>query len=218
MYRFRDSDTPKSFLKWIEFYCYLLELVEQNAALLLNDLKQSGQWEDTVVIYTSDHGEMAGSQGLQNKGPTMHEENMHIPFWISDPRRIQGFHQNDSLVSNLDLIPTICAMTGIDWPESLSGIDLSPCLEENHGIDRETLFAEGGTWPISYWRGIRTRNWKYWHYTSTGEEVLHQMKADPLELNNLALDAKYSRELIRFREMVRHWRHRTGDPVRGFIS
>jgi arylsulfatase A-like enzyme len=218
MYRFRDPDTPDSFRKWIEFYCYLLDLVEQNAARLLDALKNSGQWDNTVVIYTSDHGEMAGSQGLQNKGPTMHEENMNIPLWISDPRTIQGFHQNDALVSNLDLVPTICSLTGVDWPESLPGLDLVPYLQDNTLLEREALFAEGGTWPIAYWRGVRTRNWKYWHYTSTGEEILHQIQRDPLEKINLAGNSQFEPELLKFREQVRDWRRETADPVQGFLS
>ncbi|MCP4686832.1 MAG: sulfatase-like hydrolase/transferase [Desulfobacterales bacterium] len=218
MYRFRDPDTRDSFKMWIEFYCYLLDRVEQQAALLLNALKRSGQWDDTVVIYTSDHGEMAGSQGLQNKGPTMHEENMNIPLWISDPRTIQGFHRNDSLISNLDLVPTICSLAGVDWPEPLSGMDLVPLLQGNARLDRDALFAEGGTWAISYWRGVRTRNWKYWHYTATGEELLHHIGTDPEEKTNLAGDARFGPELLRFREQVRHWRRETGDPITGFLQ
>ncbi len=217
MYRLREADTRESFILWIEFYCYLLDLVEQNAAMLLNALKQSGQWENTVVIYSSDHGEMVGSQGLQNKGPTMHEENMNIPLWISDPRTIQGFHRNDSLVSNLDLVPTICSLTGVDWPESLPGIDLVPYLRKNISVDRDALFAEGGTWPIAYWRGMRTKSWKYWHYTETGEEILHHIGNDPLEITNLVGDSQVKPELERFREEVRHWRRATRDPIGGFL-
>ncbi len=217
MLRFREPATHDVTVRLIEFYCYLLDQVEQHAAMLLNALKQSRQWDNTIVIYTSDHGEMVGSQGLQNKGPTMHEENMNIPLWISDPRTLQDFQQNDSLVSNLDLVPTLCSLAGVDWPESLPGLNLVPHLRENTPVNRDTLFAEGGTWPVAYWRGLRTREWKYWHYTSTGEEILHHIGSDPGEQTNLAADPEFKAELIRFREQVRNWRRETADPVNGFL-
>ena len=207
-----------AWLDFLRFYCYLLEDVDRNLGLVLDALEESGQWENTVKVFTSDHGEMAGSHGLMGKSPTMYEENLRIPLWISDPRLARGFRQCDGLVSNLDLAPTLCALSGVRWPEPLPGLDLSPALRGEGGMAREQVFCEGGGDPRRFgWRGLRSREWKYWHYLN-GEELLFQVQEDPLELCNRAGDPAAGETLIRLRERVREWRRETRDPFLEFMG
>ncbi|OGP59679.1 MAG: hypothetical protein A2V67_02685 [Deltaproteobacteria bacterium RBG_13_61_14] len=205
-------------LDFLRFYCYLIEDVDRNLGVVLDALEESGQWENTVKVFTSDHGEMGGSHGLMGKSPTMYEENLRIPLWISDPRPGQGFRQCDGLVSNLDLAPTLCAAAGVRWPEPLPGRDLTPVLRGEEGIAREHLFCEGGGDPKRFgWRGLCSREWKYWHYLN-GEELLFNVQEDPLELHNLAGDHGAADVLSAWRERVREWRRETKDPFSEFLG
>ncbi len=207
----------QGWLDYLKFYCYLIEDVDINLGRVLDALEESGQWDNTVVVFTSDHGEMGASHGLAHKAPTMYEENIRIPLWISDPRQIKGFRRCDSLVSNIDLVPTLCSLAGVRWPESLPGTDLTPVIEGAEGIGRDQLFCEGSPRLSAVWRGVRTREWKYWHYIN-GEELLFNVKEDPIEMNNLAQDPKAEDFLVRFREKVRSWRRETGDPFKEFMA
>jgi len=211
---------PKNEREWLDYlryYCFLIEDVDRNLGVVLDALEESGQWDNTVVIFTSDHGEMGSSHGLYGKGPTMYEEAMNIPLWISDPRRMTGFRQCDSMVSNLDLVPTVCAIAGVQWPERLRGVDLNPTIEGAEQIERDHLFAEGALRKSVAWRGVRTREWKYWHYTN-GEEALFNIKDDPFEMKNLATDPEAKDMLVGFRNRVRKWRRGTGDPLKDFLD
>jgi choline-sulfatase len=191
--------------------------VDQNLGRVLDALVESGQWDNTVVIFTSDHGEMGASHGLHHKSPTMYEENLRVPLWISDPRRMSDFRQCDELVSNIDLAPTLCSIAGVRWPGPLPGTDLDGILEGDSEINRDQVFAEGGLLHVAHWRGLRTREWKYWHY-SNGEELLFNIAEDPYEMNNLAEDNEAGDILTGFRERVRQWRRETNDPVKDFMS
>ncbi len=207
----------QGWLDYIRFYCYLLEDVDRNLGKVLDALWASGQRDNTVVIFTSDHGEMGSSHGLAHKGPTMYEENLRIPLWISDPRQVSGFRQCDSLISNLDLLPTLCSLAGVRWPEPLQGLDLSPVLSGADGIERDHIFCEGSPRPTAVWRGVRTHEWKYWHYIN-GEEILFNLTEDPFEMKNLARDPDARNMIQRFRKMVQNWRRDTNDPRKEFMD
>jgi choline-sulfatase len=211
-----SGDDRAAWREYINFYCKMIKDVDTNMGIVLDALERSGQWDNTVVVFTSDHGEMGASHGMLNKGPTMYEENIRIPFWISDPRNISGTRQDNSLVSNLDLLPTLCEIGGVTWPTELAGLDLTPLLTREGELERDAVFAEGSPRPTAVWRGVRTHEWKYWHYTN-GEEVLFNLENDPLEMDNLAGNELYKDVLSKFRAKVRKWRLDTHDPVDGFM-
>lgn len=203
--------------KYLRYYCFLVEEVDREVGKVLATLEASGQADNTVVVFTSDHGEMAGSHGLVQKGHTMYEENLRIPLWIADPRHVIANRSSDAMVSNIDLAPTLCGLAGISWPSPLPGIDLSPVVrgEPATGIGHDCIYSEGAMRLDTCWRGVRTREWKYFHYT-TGEELLFNLHDDPLEMKNLAPDKNASAVLASFRAQVRKWRRETNDPVKGF--
>ncbi|HUT52598.1 MAG TPA: sulfatase-like hydrolase/transferase [bacterium] len=203
-------------LDYIRYYCRLIEDVDQQLGRVLDALEASGQWDNTIVVFTSDHGEMAGSHGLAYKGHTMYEENIRVPLWISDPRHVNAPRAHDGLVSHLDLVPTLSALAGVPWPAPLTGLDLSPIIESGKDVARDRVFCEGSVRVVYGFRGIRTEPWKYWHY-NTGEELLFNLKDDPLELKNLASDPGSAVTLAGLREQVRQWRRDTNDPMKEFM-
>ncbi len=205
-----------AWLDYIRYYCRLIEDVDEQLGRVLDALEASGQWDNTIVVFTSDHGEMAGSHGLAFKGHTLYEEGIRVPLWISDPRHVKAPRSHHGLVSLLDLVPTLAALAGVNWPAPLSGLDLSPLIQGRETPARDHVFCEGSAGMVYGFRGMRTAQWKYWHYT-TGEELLFNLQEDPLEMKNLAADKAGAGALSGLRDQVRQWRRDTHDPMKGFM-
>jgi len=216
--RSRYPKTEAGWREYLRFYCYLTELVDRQLLVVLEALEESGQMKNTIIIYTSDHGEMGGSHGLVNKGMAMYEENLRVPLIISIPGKISAPGDYYGLVSNIDLVPTICRLAGVSWPERLLGRDLSPLFEGKKVGERELIFSEGQAeyQKTPPWRGLRTKKYKYWHYLD-GREFLFDLEKDLLEINNLAQVAEYKDLLEEFRERVRRFRRDTKDPFPEFL-
>jgi arylsulfatase len=118
----------------LNFYLNCLRDVDRSIELVLDALEASGQADHTVVIFTSDHGEMAGSHGLRQKGNLAYDENFHVPLIIRHPDFAGGV-RNGALTSAVDLAPSILAFAGVDEAtvkteyEELRGRSLVPALE-----------------------------------------------------------------------------------------
>lgn len=159
-------------------------------------IQSTGQAEKSIVVYTSDHGDMNGAHRLPFKGPFMYEELLTVPLVISYPPRFKKPVTTGALVSLVDLVPTLCTLAQVKWPARLSGKDLTPLFEDPAREINPAVFAEyyaKQRWvnPI---RSVRTREWKYNRYVNGGEE-LYNLRIDPGELHNRAGDA--SNEEIR---------------------
>jgi arylsulfatase len=124
---------------WGIFYNYYLNAIrDEDRALqqIVDVLDQMDLWRDTVVIFTADHGEMAGSHGgLKGKGPFSYEANAHVPLLVAHPASKTGA-STQALTSHLDLLPTLVGLTGLpeasrsDAVKALPGHDFSALLAE----------------------------------------------------------------------------------------
>lgn len=115
------------------YYFNCLRDMDQQLGVVLDALESIGQWDNTVIIYTSDHGEMLGAHGLREKGANVFKENLRVPLIVCHPD-VSGGGERDAMGSAIDLIPTILAATGLDegqrgsrYPD-LKGHDLLPAL------------------------------------------------------------------------------------------
>ncbi|MFE2925701.1 sulfatase-like hydrolase/transferase [Streptomyces goshikiensis] len=117
----------------LNFYLNALRDVDRSIDHVLDALEASGQADHTVVIFTADHGEMAGSHGLRQKGSLVYDENLHVPLVIAHPD-IPGGTRTDALASAVDLAPTLLAFAGLDQADittqhpALKGRSLVPAL------------------------------------------------------------------------------------------
>jgi arylsulfatase len=142
----------------LNFYLNCLRDVDRSIELVLDSLVASGQADDTVVVFTADHGEMVGSHGLRQKGNLVYDENFHVPLIISHPD-VEGGTKTDALASAVDLAPTLLALAGVkadvvdsEFP-SLHGHSLVPVLDGGEGTRDGVLTAvesvmmlDGGFW------------------------------------------------------------------------
>ncbi|MFJ9340529.1 sulfatase-like hydrolase/transferase [Streptomyces sp. NPDC101733] len=118
----------------LNFYLNCMRDVDRSVEVVLDALEASGQADHTIVLFTSDHGEMAGGHGLRQKGNLVYDENFHVPLIISHPD-VDGGSHSGALASAVDLAPTLLAFAGLDPAETaarfpaLKGRSLVPALE-----------------------------------------------------------------------------------------
>jgi arylsulfatase len=145
-----DPSDKKAWLRHLDYYVELHRLADRSLGTVLQALQDSGAWDDTVVIFTSDHGDMCGSHGLRSKGPFVYDEIMRVPLYVRAPG-ITGPHTaTDALATHVDLAATVCSLAGIDPAlatgtdgPTLQGLDLSPVLADPAASVRDhVLFAQ----------------------------------------------------------------------------
>jgi arylsulfatase A-like enzyme len=175
--------TEAEFRYYMWAYYRLVERADGQILRIINALKESGEYENTLIVFTSDHGDMVGAHRLTAKGYS-YEECCRIPFIMSYPGQISEGEQVSDLVSNgLDLIPTLCDFADIESPQGLTGRSLREIVSGGKPSSwREDLFIEiGGA------RLLHTGQYKYTRYHS-GErsEQLYDLAKDPGETKNLA--------------------------------
>lgn len=146
-----DPNDTGAWLRQLDYYLHLHRLADQSLGTVLGALEASGAKDDTIVIFTSDHGDMCGSHGLRSKGPFVYEEIMHVPLIVVAPGRTTPGSRTTSLTTHVDLAPTIAALAGVPAAvaadahgrPTFQGVDLSGVLEDPSSSPREyVLFAQ----------------------------------------------------------------------------
>lgn len=128
-------DDEASWHRFLNYYCNCLRDVDRNVARLLWALEASGVRDNTIVVYTSDHGERAGAHGMRQKGGTIYREETNIPMIVTHPD-VQGGRSSQRLMSAIDVAPTLMELAGIgtgEWQTrfpALKGIDVSSLLAD----------------------------------------------------------------------------------------
>jgi arylsulfatase A-like enzyme len=189
------------------YYYQLTERVDRLIGEVLGALRAAGLEQDTVVLFTSDHGEMAGAHRRIRKS-SLYEEAMAVPFIIAGPGVPSGATDNAHLVSGLDVLPTLCDFAGIAPPPQARGLSVRKVLGEPGAPWRDVVFAAIGE---SQGRMARTARYKYNLYAEDKEE-LFDLQADSGEARNLAGDPAMAETLAAHRKMLRDWMEKTGDP------
>lgn len=121
-----------------------IELIDDQVGRILEALRNTGQWENTLVLFTSDHGEMLGDHGLRLKGCRFYEGAVHVPLIMSWPGRFQRGLLSDALVELTDIVPTLQAILGSPIASDVRGRSLEPILtgRSDHHVHRETVICE----------------------------------------------------------------------------
>ncbi len=123
-----------SWLRFLNYYYNCVRDVDQHMKTLFDALEATGQLDNTIIIYTSDHGERAGAHGMQQKSGTIYKEDVGVPLIVVHPD-LPGSRTTRALASSVDLVPTILSMAGVSASEigsrypKLVGHDLSPALQ-----------------------------------------------------------------------------------------
>ena len=185
----------------------------------INDaLDDAGISEDTIVVFTSDHGDMMGSQGHRLKQRPW-EESINIPFILRYPRKIKAGQRRDWIVSSVDVMPTLLGLCDISIPSQVQGRDYSATFLGKSKSERDAAFlfnVHRGGGPGTDWRGIRTKEWIYAYHFS-GDWVMYDLQNDPYQLNNLIDNPKFAAKKKELREQLESMRKTLGEslPLKG---
>lgn len=191
-------------------YYRLIEGVDFCVGELMRELQQRGLAGNTVVIFSSDNGHFSGEHGFFGKW-FMHEESMRVPLIICDPRLTneRRGRVSDALALNIDLAPTLLDLAGMPVPDTMQGRSLLTLLRDPAAPWRDDFFYEhlyrNAPAPpdrIEPCEGVRTRDWKYTVWIDQPgplREELYDLRADPLEMRNLAADPAARESLERLR-------------------
>jgi arylsulfatase A-like enzyme len=139
-----DPGDTTSWLRHLDYYVELQRLADESLGTVLGALEETGAYDDTIVIFTSDHGDMCGSHGLRSKGPFVYEEIMHVPCYARVPGVTRPGSQSGALATHVYLASTICALGGVDpaTQPSLRGVDLTRVFADPSATVRDhVLFA-----------------------------------------------------------------------------
>jgi arylsulfatase A-like enzyme len=139
-----DPGDKQAWLRHLDYYVKLHQMADDSLATVLGALDESGTADDTIVIFTSDHGDMCGSHGLRSKGPFVYDEIMNVPLYVRVPGATTAGARTDALSTHVDLASTIAALAGVDpaTQPTLRGRDLTPVLADPAGSVRDhVLFA-----------------------------------------------------------------------------
>ncbi len=175
----------------IAAYYAAITAIDDQVGRLLTTLKETGADQDTIILFTSDHGDMLGNHGMRRKRKP-HDESARVPGIIRWPARIPQGRVVDTLFSHIDMPPTLLALAGQKVPSDMQGADLSRVAlgETNAGPEAVLLqlfvpFTPDGI--SAPWRGLITKDHTYARHES-GPWVLFDDKADPHQQRNLATD------------------------------
>ena len=109
-----DPADKGAWLRHLDYYVHLHQLADRSLGTVLSALEASGAWDDTVIIFTSDHGDMCGSHGLRSKGPFVYDEIMRVPLYVKVPGTTTPGSVTSALGSHVDLAATICSLAGVE--------------------------------------------------------------------------------------------------------
>ncbi len=194
-------------LEWIyRSYYGAISHVDHEIGLLLDTLDASGQADNTLIVFTADHGDQLMEHGIMGKN-CFFEPAVRVPFMVSLPGRIKPSH-HDELIETVDLLPTLFEFIGLPEPRECQGRSFAPLIADlgRAYTPHDVVFSEniipevitGGPLDLPFEKGkgvdgirhpdakmARTDRWKYCYYADGGSE-LYDIQADPHELTNLA--------------------------------
>jgi arylsulfatase A-like enzyme len=216
-------------------YLGLVSLVDRSVGKILQALKKSGHDEDTVVVYTSDHGDMMGDHGIVSK-MVMYEEAIKIPLLVRVPHLKSKCRTIPGRVSQIDLVPTLLDLMDLPKDAQLQGTSLVDVLEGGRDLKNNDVMVEwnpefenpkaSGNKPAPGFteddveRAMKQHcrtlvSHEGWKLSLSDNDVaeLYDLNSDPHELNNLFGEEKYRSMAKRLSSRIHDWQQRTNDRV-----
>ncbi len=210
---YRGEDARRSLC---DYYAHISAL-DANLGRLLDSLDQRGLADNTIVVFSSDHGDMLWSQGMLRKQQPW-EESIRIPFLVRRPGQIPAGHRPQTLLSVADQGPSLLSLMEVEAPAAMEGADLSPAMlgQSDEGpssvfimdvITLDEAYAQG----LRAWRGVRTARHTYARFIDGEPWVLYDNEQDPYQERNLIADPASAELREEMEAELQGWLERTGD-------
>lgn len=169
-----------------------LAAIEDGVGEMLKALGETGQLDNTVIVFASDNGYFYGEHGLSVERRLAYEESIRIPLLVRYPKIIKARTVRDEFALNIDLAPTLLEMAGVSVPEAMQGRSLVPLLEGKRPAWRKSFLIEYYSDTVfprilkMGYKAVRNERWKYIHYLELeGMDELYDLESDPFEMKNL---------------------------------
>jgi arylsulfatase A-like enzyme len=220
--RFREQvvaqygEDEKSIRELIARYWGLVTEVDMCAGGILNTLEELGLADNTIVVYTSDHGDLMGAHGMVTKG-VMYEEAAKVPWIMRVPWMRKEQVMIEQPVSHIDLMPTLVELMGVKAGGNLQGQSLLPLMQGGEAGE-DHVFIE---WNVARWGGldvpVRTvvspDGWKLSLFKGDKSQLFN-LNEDPGETTNLFDSGRHSDVIERLSARIRQWQKKTKDTLK----
>ena len=185
--------------EYMQAYHACITFVDTQLRLVLDALKDSGQWEDTIIVFTSDHGYHLGDHFLWGK-VSLFDIGAKVPFMIRTPGLSRKGASSEAMVELIDIFPTLADLSGLEIPDHLQGQSLRPLLSNPGGLGNRDCAYSVVTRGKNLGYSLRDQKWRYGKWPD-GEE-LYDLNKDPNEKRNLAGKPEYEGRLKDFRQTL----------------
>lgn len=235
-----QAATDEQKKRYVAIYRAMISWIDTQLGRLLAKLEEKGLRDNTLIVFTADHGDFNFEHGLAKKDLVLVDSILHVPCLFSWP---QGgispvVIPQDTLVEMVDVLPTILDLLRVETPIGVQGTSFAPLLRGETRQHKDAVYAEicppylfckynnfeefaaahGGRGktpfnvPGDFTKSIRENDWRYIWYSS-GEEELYDHRNDPNELVNLAKDSCFAAEKMRLKLRLLEWNALTEDPL-----
>ncbi|MFC1735589.1 sulfatase [Candidatus Hydrogenedentota bacterium] len=210
--------TEDNWRNLIAQYLASCAVIDDQVGRLLEKLDELGIADETIIVYTADHGDALGDHGLISKGMYCYDGVEKVPYIVSVPGMKTAGKTSDALVQSIDLPVTLLELTGARVPFGMEGKNLLPILDDAEREVNDTVYAELGHHPDRRVLMVRDKRYKYVYSTKRnnlpdGAEELFDMENDPHEFSNLVLKPEGREILEQMRFKMLEWRILASDPL-----
>ena len=185
----RDRQIMK---KDMAVYYGMISMMDKYIGQILDKLDHLGLAEDTIVVFTTDHGHFFGQHGLIAKGPFHYEDMIRVPFIVRWPGRIQAGRTTSAMTSLVDLAPTFLRLAGLQVPQEMTGVDQSPVWLGSQDKARDHILCENHHEPTTvHLKTYVNERYKITVYYNKEYGELYDLREDPQEVHNHGHDPAY---------------------------
>jgi arylsulfatase A-like enzyme len=202
--------TPETVREHLADYYACVTYLDAQIGRILAALKQTGQYDNTIIVFASDHGLAIGSHGLFGK-QNLYEHSMNAPLILAGPG-VPKNKRSEAFAYLLDLFPTLCDLASLKTPSSVEGLSLAPVLAGKQKTRRRALF----TAYRNVQRAVRDDRWKLIVYPQINHTQLFDLRHDPAETRDLARDPKFAKQVEKMTTLLQQKQAEAGDtqPLR----
>ncbi len=186
--------------EYMQAYHACVTFVDTQLKIMFDALKERGLWDNTIVIFTSDHGYHLGEHYLWGK-VSLFEECARVPLIVRVPGMTEAGSKTEAMVEHVDIFPTLAQLCEVKAPGHLQGRSFVPVLREPKRPLREDVYTVVAR-QTRLGRAIRTERWRYADWEMPGQFELYDLKNDPRELTNLVKKAKYAEVVVMMKKRL----------------
>lgn len=185
-----------------QYFYAMVSHVDEAVGRLLATLEASGQADNTIVVFTSDHGDALGDYGRIAKGPFNYDSVLHVPCLVRWPGELPAGRRVGAMLEAIDLYPTLCGLSDVDVPVGVKGRDFAATWRGQSDAGRDDVLVEHRQiGPGTAVKTLRDRRWKYFAHHD-GREQLFDMAAEHGEATDLADDPAHAGTLAQMRQRM----------------